>query len=312
MRGLLVLTLLSLGAACDRLDGDGIVLQTPCDAQIPHQLHPQGGASSAYPGAIVWADLACPDPGATLSLTRGGGDIPGAVLVTHGNRQIRFLPDAPMLPQASYVARLDTGDGFVDWEFVTSNLGGPVGSGLAERALALFPGQGGVLEPAGHHDELRRLLREAAHPVVQFQGEPSGGGVAMRVGARLEEDASAPQDPGVPTQDVIAAWQEPVWSLGPLDLVLPGDGWSLTLQDATLRGAVGPGVASGGGGSIAALWDVRSAEGGLSPAFDAPCEVDLAAGGQGCVPCRDGATACLPFDLRDSPALAWGGLLQGR
>jgi|GEM_PF-1725056 len=305
-----LLLLLLCCAGCDRLDGVGVVLTDRCEQQSALALHPAGGEAVAWVGGWVWADIACADPGVLLSVAQDGAPVAGETEVAHGGLQARFAPDAPLQPGTLYDARVDTDVGFVSWQFTTSALGGPVGSDLSERALALFPDQAGVLEPAGFLSELPRLLLDTAHPVVQFLGEPSGGGIALRLGARQMQAVSSPQDPAVTTEDVIASWADPMWTAGPVDLAFPGQGYTIVLEDVTLSGAVAPGVAWGGGGMIAGRWDLREAGGGLSPEFASPCVVNNDAGGEGCVACRDGAVACLNVDLRDVPALAWGGVLQ--
>ncbi len=296
-------------AGCDRLDSEGVYVPEPCDEQVPRQLHPSGGDDGAWVRGIVWADLACPDPSATLSLEQDGAPVPGAVEGTHSGYQVRFVPEDFLQPETTYDARLDTSSGFVAWQFRTSALGPAVGGDLNERALALFPARAGVLEPAGFQDELPRLLLYAVHPVVPFQGEPSGGGVQMSLGARRGDAVANEQDAGVEQLDFLGDWKDPRWRGGPFDLRFQADGWAFVLEDAGIGGAVAPGLAWGGGGALTGLWDVREASGGLSDEFASPCSTSMQSGGEGCVACRDGALACLPVDLRNIPAQAWGWLL---
>ncbi|MCO4772460.1 MAG: hypothetical protein KDA24_20675 [Deltaproteobacteria bacterium] len=306
----LLLLLPLLAAGCDRLDGEGVYVADACEEQVARQLHPGGGAADAWVRSIVWADVACADLSASLSLSQGGEEVPGASETAHGGYQVRFTPDGFIQPGTTYDARLDTTAGFIEWQFETSTLGDPVGSDLSERALALFPSRAGVLEPAGFREELPRLIEAAMHPVLQFQGEPSGGGVALRIGGRAEEAVASEQTPSVVPRDIVGGWQDPRWQGGPVDLRFPGGSWALVFEDAELGGAVAPGVAGGGGGSFQGRWDLREVGDGLGDAFASPCVVNTRSGGEGCVPCRDGALACLPVDLRDVPAEAWGWLLQ--
>lgn len=310
MRHGLLFLVLSLGLGCDRLDGDGVFIADACEGQSPRALHPLGGETNAWSGGLIWVDLACADESAVLSLGKAGDLIDGAVENTHSGYQVTFQPSTPLERGAIYDARVETGGGSLQWQFAVSELGEPAGTALSERALALLPGQAGVLKPAGFRDELPRLLRLAVHPVAQFQAEPSGGSIAMRLGARLDETVGSQQDPAMPAQDLMAAWDDPSWSTGLLDLEFAGDGFTMRLEDVQLRSLIGPGLAWGGGGSLTARWDLRPAEDGLAADFGAPCVTGSEAGGEGCVPCRDGAVACLEIELRDIPALAWGGLLQ--
>lgn len=295
-------------AGCDRLDGVGVVVDPPCDAQVPTQLHPREGAA-AWIGGPVFADLGCPDPGAVLSVRAAGAELDGAVEVAHGGRQVRFLPAEPFAPSTLHDALLDTESGFVTWQFVTSDLGGPVGGDLDERALALSPSRAGVLEPAGLADSLIALLREQVHPVVQFQGTADGAEVPVRLGARADEPAASPQSAAVPSMDLTAGWSDPLWSVAGLTLRYPGPSGEVVFENVVWSGALGPGASSGGGGVLRANWDLRDVADVLAVDGLDACAQHASAGGAGCLPCSDGEPWCVAVDLRDVPGEAWAFLL---
>ena len=310
VRQSLPLISLIFALGCDRLDGDGVFIVDACEDQNPRGLHPLGGETNAWSGGLIWAEITCADEDAVLSLGRAGNPVDGVIQNTHSGFQVTFAPNAALQRGVIYDARLDTNDSFIQWQFAVSDLGETLETELSERALALLPEQAGVLEPAGFRDELPRLLGLAVHPLAQFQTEPSGGEIAMRLGARLDQAVDTQQDATVAAQDLNASWDEPSWSAGPLDMEFPGDGFAMRFEDLRIHNVVGPGLAWGGGGAITALWDFRPAQDALGADFEDPCGTVVAAGGEGCVPCDDGATACLEIVLRDAPALAWGGLIQ--
>ena len=116
MRWLLALLLLLVG--CDRFDGEGVLVAPPCAEQSVEKLVPAKESSDAWIGGLVWVDLACPAPGATMSLSGPSGAVAGSTFVAHGGRQIRFEPATWLDPESNYLARLDTTDGYRDAWFV--------------------------------------------------------------------------------------------------------------------------------------------------------------------------------------------------
>lgn len=309
MRSLPIIALV-LFAGCDRFDESGVFVSPPCDGQAVEQLHPANGAEAAWIGELIWVDLVCPAPGATMSLNGPSGAVAGSTFIQHGGRQILFEPAAWLQPDANYVARLDTGDAYREIAFRTSSLGAPVEVALNERALALHPAQGALLDPAGFLTDLRPALAAGLHPVIQFLGEPSGGAVPLRLGGRLDARPSAAQDLLDRTWDLNASWTDPMWAVGPLNLTWDLSDFPLVLEGAVLEGSLSADLTIGGGGRLDALWDTRAAEGVLGTGAGSLCGRSGAAGGDGCVPCADGRESCLPFSLRSIPAEAWGGVLQ--
>ena len=310
VRALLLLLLLPALSACDRYDGDGVLVTPPCDEQRVEKLQPPNQSSDAWIGGLVWVDLSCTAPTGSLSLAGPSGSVAGSIYLAHGGRQIRFEPAAPMVPDANYVARLDTTDGYREWEFRTSALGPPVAASLTERALALHPAQAAVLDPPGFIDILPAALQSGLHPVIQLLDEPANGQVPLRLGGRLDARATAGQDLDERTWEFQATWEDPVWSIGPFDLRWPLFDFELVLEDATWEGALATDIGSGGGGQLEGLWDIRPAEGTLGSGPGSLCDQALTASGEGCTACRDGAMACLPFSVHSVPGEAWGGVLQ--
>lgn len=308
MRWLLALLLLLVG--CDRFDGEGVLVAPPCAEQSVEKLVPAKESSDAWIGGLVWVDLACPAPGATMSLSGPAGAVAGSTFIAHGGRQIRFEPATWLDPGANYLARLDTTDGYREWDFRTSALGAPVSADLAERALALHPAQGSVLDPPGFLEDLQPALQAGLHPVIQFLDVPIEGAVNVRLGGRLDARTTAEQDLADRTWDLQAAWTNPVWAVGPIDVSWELFDFTLVLEDAVFEGAVAADVGSGGGGKLEGHWDTRPADDSLGTGPGTLCERALTTSGTGCTPCRDGVEACLPFSLRNVPADAWGGLLQ--
>lgn len=308
MRVLFALLLLLVG--CDRYDDQGVLVAPPCDEQSVEKLHPPKDTDAAWVGGLVWVNLACAAPESTMSLAGPNGSVAGSTFIAHGGRQIRFEPATWMDREANYVARLDTSDGYREWNFRTSALGAPVTAELTERALALHPAQGALLDPPGFLDDLLPALQAGLHPVVQFLGEPANGRVPLRLGGRLDARPSAGQDLDDMTWDLDATWADPVWAVGPIDMTWELFDFPLVLEDAVLEGAVAADIGSGGGGTLEARWDTRTADESLGTGPGSLCERSLTTSGAGCVPCRDGTEACLPLSVRSIPADAWGGVLQ--
>jgi len=299
---------LALGAGCDRLDAVGVVVDPPCEGQVPRQLYPRE-ASAAWVGGPVFADLSCPDEAAGLVVEAGGVEVDGAVEVAHGGRQVRFVPTDRLAPETVHEARLETETGDVTWQFTTSGLGEPVGGDLDGRALALSPSRAGVLEPAGLAEGLLELLREQVHPVIQFQAAADGAQVPVRLGARADEPAASPQSTAVETMDLTGGWSDPLWSVSGLTLRYPGPSGEVVFENVAWSGALGPGASSGGGGVFRANWDLRDVADVLSGDGVDACDRHIDAGGAGCLPCSDGEPWCVAVDLRDVPGEAWAFLL---
>ncbi len=299
---------------CDRYDDSGVFVSAPCAEQSVEQLHPAHDPDhlddDTWIGDLIWVDLECPAPGATLALNGPNGGVAGSTFIQHGGRQILFEPAAFLQPDAYYAAHLETGDGVRDWEFGTSSLGAPIQVGLTERALALHPAQGALLDPPGFLDDLLPALQAGLHPVIQFLGEPSGGLVPLRLGGRLDARATAQQDLVDRTWDLNAAWTDPVWAIGPIDMTWELFDFALVLEGAVLEGAVASDLGSGGGGRLEALWDTRPADDALGTGPGSLCARAQAASDVGCTDCADGVAACLPLSVRSIPGDAWSGVLQ--
>mgnify|MGYP007046915597 CR=1 FL=1 len=306
----LPLLVVVLFAGCDRFDESGVFVSPPCEDQAVEQLHPANGAEDVWVGGLIWVDLVCPAPGATMSLNGPAGAVAGSTFIQHGGHQILFEPAAWLQADANYVARLDTADAYREVAFATGSLGQPLQAALNERALALHPAQGALLDPAGFLADLPPALQAGLHPVVQFLGDPSGATLPLRLGGRLDSRATAGQDLDDTTWDLSARWEDPIWTVGPLDMTWQLFDFPLVLEGAVLQGVLATDAGSGGGGSLDALWDTRPAEDVLGTGAGSLCGRNGAAGGDGCVPCADGRVSCLPFALRSIPAEAWGGVLQ--
>lgn len=299
----LALASLLLFVGCERLDGDGVLVVPPCEQQAAEALHPWVDMPDAPVDALVWADLACADPSAALTLEGPDGLVAAEGSLTFAGRQVRLQPDALLTPWSLHTASLQTAVGEASWTFSTGAPLAPISASLSERSLALQPRLGASLEPPGLRDALADLLAAGPHLVLQLS-DPQGASMAVRLGARQGDDpASGPVASGV--TNLTAGWADPRLTLPPQTLrdtdgvvVLEGVTLWITLADdaasATAR--------------MAGLWDVRPALDAME-LDDAPCLLSEEAGGDGCVPCADGAMACLPFDLRSIPARAWGGVL---
>jgi hypothetical protein len=301
-------------AACgDSFDNEGIVVESSCAEQSVDALRPRDDEDEAYADGWVWADLACAAPRSVITVERLNGDsAPGLVSVQHAGRQVRFRPAPRLSPQTTYVAHLDVGDAYRDWRFTTSTLGRPLGAALDGRGLAVLPETIEVLDPPGLAEALGEALA-GWYPVLQFLGEPQGGGVAMRLGARAGMEPASGQDLSQATTDLVANWDDPYFRLGPfrLDHALPEG--RLVLEDAVVAGAVrDAGWDSGGGGiSLQGRWDTRWLEDAIGSGPGSLCDAAEAAGAAACEPCDDGGAACLAMLLVHGPAAGWTGVLAG-
>lgn len=295
-----------LVAACEGYyDTEGEVVGY-CAPQHVDRVRPRDNSEEGYVDGWVFVALACPvDSGVITLRTEQDEPATGLVNLHHGGRQVRFHPSPRLRPLTWYDAHLDTPDGFHEWRFATSSLGGPAGVAIAGFALALQPWTGSPMDPPGLDEVLGEELMDF-HPVVQFMAEPQGESVQARLGGMLPEEDGDPQDPSAPVIDLEAAWDDPFWRFGPVDLAWDAGGRDLLIEGAVFSGALASDLSGGGGIALQGTWDTRPAEPSLGAAI---CDT-AAEAGQECGPCRDGEKACLPLFVVQAQAAPWSGMLE--
>ena len=296
-------------AGCDGyFDDEGEVVAGWCVEQQLNLLRPRRDSSDAYFDGWVLANLECAPAEATITLKDPGGDVvPANVELHRDGTQIRLRPVVPLLPETQYDARLDTSRRYDEWSFTTSQLGNPTVDPLPGRSLSVKPRTGLLLEPAGL-DEIIDDLFLGFFPVLEFTHPPAGQSVPIRLGGRL---AGTVQDDNQEVRDLPGTWNDPVWSLGPTELVWYLEGGELHIEQARISGAVGPLSDDGGGGiQIVGLWDPRPAVALLPVTLTDLCEMSVGAGGPDCVPCEDGEAVCVPLRSVHIDADSWAGSLD--
>jgi hypothetical protein len=164
-----------------------------------------------------------------------------------------------------------------------------------------------ILDPPGLDGRLSAEFADF-NTVIQLTSNVEGATVNARLGGFLPADEGDPQDPLQPVIDSTARWDDPVVTLGPVDLTWQMPGWTLRLEQATWTVALDADLSGGGGGQLEAMWDVRD----ISAVFgNEPCGA-AAAFGTLCTACADGVPACLPFLMVHTPANPWLGTLTAR
>jgi len=290
-------------SACERYDSEGLV---HCGQEVERR-YPEPGAGDAFAGGWLVIDLSCPasEPGATLQ-TPGASSYQVTVQQAHEGRQLRILPGVPLLPETAYNAHVEVASEETSWIFTTSSLGNPLTYSLAGHVEELALDDGHLVSPPGLGQTLLEPLH-AVRPAIQFLLAPGVATVPGRLGTLLPEGGV--QDTQWATFDRAFAWQEPYYSVGPLDLRWVMEGWELSLEAATFSGASHPSLGGIGLANLQARWDTRAADVELGGSAGSLCATAVAQGGAPCIPCNDGEVSCLDLLLLDIPTTRWAGAL---
>jgi hypothetical protein len=294
-----------LVSGCDRYDPDGVFVRTDCEQQRVELKRPFEGTDQAFAGSWIIGQVVCVAPEATLVLkTQSGQVVPGSLTRHLDDRQLRLKPDEPLLPNSTYTARVDTDDGHRAWSFTTSATGSDVGIALTGIAAAADPSSGLLLDPIGFGPHLMAEL-ESMRPALQLLSDVESSSLLGRLGAWTSSLDSGTQDGSRSTFDATLVWSDPYFESERFDVRWRLENLPLVLEDATIGGGVQPGPGSLEGFWLSGTWDTRDAQAALGDV----CAADIDGGGDGCIPCRDGAEECLPFLLVHVPQSPWPGTL---
>lgn len=278
-----------------------------CDQEVESR-YPEPGTTSAFAGGWLVVELSCPasEAGATLQVPSGSA-YEVTVQQAHEGRQLRILPGVPLLPETPYNSHLELGSDDSSWIFTTSSLGKPLTYPLPGHVEELALAEGHLASPPGMEQTLLERLH-AIRPAVQFLIAPGVATVPGRLGTLTPEGDL--QDSQWTTFDQAFAWQEPYYSLGPLDLHWVLEGWELSLEASTFSGAPHPILGGIGSVNLQARWDTRGADVEFGGSAGSLCAAAVTSGGDACIPCSDGAVSCLDLLLLDIPTTLWTGELE--
>ncbi|TNE90883.1 MAG: hypothetical protein EP330_07135 [Deltaproteobacteria bacterium] len=269
---------------------------TDCPNRV-EEVFPRVGTTDAYVGTTIEARLDVPDANAVLA-------VPGVVGTSaiDGTRVV-FTPSAPLTPSTAYTPLITWGfDCELTWDFSTSAAGAPVDpSLLVGKTYDLDLESGRFVKPEGVGSLLGKYLGRA--PLLLGVTSASSTEVALRVAPA--NDAST-QDVCQQSIDVTAPLDTPLFGpTDPFSFLLPVEGVTAPVDDASLSGAFGPGGDSLAGVRLTGRIDTRPLveliETGGAP--EALCDLSASIGVY-CEDCGNGDVFCLPLEVDSLQATA--------
>lgn len=253
---------------------------------------PAAGEVDVFNLSPIRAQLSSEEAGATLVVTDASGSPVSGTTAWLG-RDLAFTPDAFLPPLATLQAELTWSCGSEIWSFTTANVADPVDPvTLDGSTYTIDLTSGNWIEPPGVGPLIPLLIGDLewlmgvetvnAQTIdwIQAPGDGLGGQEVC-----LETTA-------LPAADFS---NNPLFSIGPADLLINVLGTATVLNDAFLGGAIAADYGSLEGLTVSGAFDTRSWVDEIVPGGgdDAVCDL-FAAFGVSCDPCSDGSgTYCL-------------------
>jgi hypothetical protein len=320
LRNLLV-PLLALAAACS----DGKDTDTGTDSETdPPDPTCQSGLDGFWPEAnatdvfyrtsieVMFAQEESNDS-ATLTLSAGGTDVPGTTEWSDDGMTAYFTPNADLMPSTSYTLSVSYScDKTATNTFTTSATGTDVdATSVLDHVYSIDLFSGRIVEPAGIDDILDSLLAGQEIPPILVSPtsyDAAANEITMRGALGMMDGANIVQD--VCTESInfpVAAdyANNPFFAIEGEDVAINVADFSLTIDTLSVSGAFASDGSSLDGVSVDAFTDTRPL---ASLGVGDICELVVIAGVT-CIPCSDGANACLKIKVTDLTAEEVPGLM---
>ena len=277
--------------------GTTVTSSPVCETRVAGTL-PASDDPAASVLTHVLVDFFAPRGDESLTVyDASGASVPGSTAREHGGERLRFIPDAPLVPEHSYEVAIEYCDGLNDAVvFQTSGFGAPLDCDPSGATFVTNPALATVVEPR----DVGELLVDALTTELALTvSDVAASSASLRLGggtSRAQEDC-------FPTTDVEAAFDTPALELSSAPVMLPySTSTGLPIESVSIAAVV---AADCGALDIARVTgdiDARTATGLVLDLLgtedpDEFCAF-LPALGIECQPCvSDGAGYCVPVEL---------------
>lgn len=315
----LLAPILALAIACDdgggkdTTGGDDTDDTTPTCTSGLDGFYPANGATDVYYRTTIEVMFAQEedDSSATLTLDAGGTAVAGTTEWSDDGMTAWFVPNEPLMPSTAYTLKVTYScDKNAESAFTTSATGAAVdATTVVDHVYNIDLFSGRIVEPAGVDELLESLL--AGEDPINILVSPTSyadGKIEMRGALGTMDGSNIIQD--VCSESINFPLpadysEDPYFSIEGEDVPLSVQGISLTIDQLNVSGAFAPDGSAITGVAVDAFADTRPL---ASLGVGDICELVVIAG-VSCIPCSDGANACLKIKVTDLVAEEVPGLM---
>lgn len=282
--------------ACGDKPADDSGSGEPCGVSIDTTTPAADSTDAYYRGNVVFQLDGADESSPAITLTQGGTEIAGRTVVSEDLTTVTFIPGQPLDPSTSYAATLSYCTSDATIEFTTSELGEPLSADLTGRTYVVDLAVATYVEPEGVGDLISTVM---TMPVLLQMTAVGGGELSVR--GVLSVEGTTEQDYCLQSFDIDGdftdspyfAISEPVYDVGVSSGTIP-------LYDLEINGTFSADGSYFGGAVADLTVDARE----IVVIFDdlytweELCHLTDSFGAP-CLPCGDGAEACLRVRAED-------------